>query len=217
MGLHLSIGNQDEKENTERNARLFMRKILPLNDGWEFTPNFDDAFLKGKGSAEAVRLPHTCKVTPFDYFDESIYQMVCGYRKRLDLSARGGRRVFVCFGAAAHYAKVYLDGKLIGEHKSGYTGFEVELVTGNPAPLLVVELDTREDLNFPPFGKVIDYLTYGGLYREVRLEYRENDHIKDLFAKPSAPAAVRVTPDMDAAQVASLRFEGRIDCDSLVT
>lgn len=190
-----------------------MRTILPLNDCWEFTPDFDNAFLKGEGCAEAVRLPHTCKVTPFDYFDESIYQMVCGYRKRLDLSERGGRRVFVCFGAAAHYAKVYLDGKLIGEHKSGYTAFELELVTENPAPLLVVELDTREDLNFPPFGKVIDYLTYGGLYREVRLEYRENDHIKDLFAKPSIPDAVRVTPEMDAAQIASLRFEGRIDCD----
>ncbi len=190
-----------------------MRKILPLNDGWEFTPACDRAFLTGEGSAEAVRLPHTCKVTPFDYFDESIYQMVCGYRRRLHLSERGGRRVFVCFGAAAHYAKVYLDGELIGEHKGGYTAFEFELDTDNPAPLLAVELDTRESLNIPPFGKVIDYLTYGGLYREARLEFRENDYIRDLFAKPSVPETVGVTPDMDAAQIASLRFEGRIDCD----
>ena len=166
-----------------------MRQILHINNDWEFTPAFDIAFLRGEGNAEAVRLPHTCKVTPYDYFDESIYQMVCGYRKRLDLSARGDRRAFICFGAAAHYARVYLDGELIGEHKSGYTAFEFELVTDNPSPLLVVELDTRENLNFPPFGKVIDYLTYGGLYREVRLEYREQSYIDDVFAKPVDQAA----------------------------
>ena len=162
-----------------------MRQTIPINNDWEFTPTWTDEFLGGGGEAESVRLPHTCKITPYDYFDEHIYQMVCGYRKRLDLSERKNRSVFVRFGAAAHYAKVYLDGELIGEHKSGYTAFEFELITDNPAPLLAVELDTRESLNFPPFGKVIDYLTYGGLYREVVLEYRESGYIADLFAKPS--------------------------------
>ena len=140
--------------------------------------------------------------------------MVCGYRKRLDLSERGGRRAFICFGAAAHYAKVYLDGELIGEHKSGYTAFEFELVTENPHPLLAVELDTRESLNFPPFGKVIDYLTYGGLYRGVRLEFREDSYIADLFAKPSIPDSIRVTPKMNPKLVASLTFDGVIDCET---
>lgn len=191
-----------------------MRKIININDDWEFTPVFDSDFLKGAGNTEQVRLPHTCKVTPYNYFDENIYQMVCGYRKRLDLSERGDRRVFICFGAAAHYAKVYLDGELIGEHKSGYTAFEFELVTDNPAPLLAVELDTRESLNFPPFGKVIDYMTYGGLYREVRLEYREESYIADVFVKPSIPDSIRVTPKMNPKLVAGLSFDGVIDCET---
>lgn len=191
-----------------------MRKIININDDWEFTPVFDSDFLKGAGNTEQVRLPHTCKVTPYNYFDENIYQMVCGYRKRLDLSERGDRRVFICFGAAAHYAKVYLDGELIGEHKSGYTAFEFELVTDNPAPLLAVELDTRESLNFPPFGKVIDYMTYGGLYREVRLEFREKSYIADVFAKPSIPDSIRVTPKMNPKLVAGLTFDGVIDCET---
>ncbi|MBQ3418327.1 MAG: glycoside hydrolase family 2 protein [Ruminococcus sp.] len=190
-----------------------MRKIIHLNNDWEFTPAFDSGFLSGESQAQKVRLPHTCKVTPYDYFDESIYQMVCGYRKRLDLSERGERRAFICFGAAAHYAKVYLDGALIGEHKSGYTAFELELITDNPQPLLVVELDTRESLNFPPFGKVIDYLTYGGLYREVRLEFREKNYLKDVFVKPSIPDTVRVTPKMNPKLIASLSFDGVIDCE----
>ena len=139
--------------------------------------------------------------------------MVCGYRKRLDLSDRDSRRVFVCFGAAAHYAKVYIDGELIGEHKSGYTAFEFELVTDNPAPLLAVELDTRESLNFPPFGKVIDYMTYGGLYREVRIEYREDSYIRDVFAKPIVPDAIRVSSKANPKLVAGLTFDGVIDCE----
>lgn len=192
-----------------------MRKLININGDWEFTPAFDDDFLNGESDMRVttVRLPHTCKVTPYNYFDENIYQMVCGYRKRLDLSERGDRRAFICFGAAAHYAKVYLDGELIGEHKSGYTAFEFELVTDNPAPLLAVELDTRESLNFPPFGKVIDYMTYGGLYREVRLEFREDSYIDDIFAKPSIPDSIRVTPKMNPKLVAGLTFDGVIDCD----
>ncbi len=202
-----------EKQAFRQRRGSEMRTIKHINDGWEFTPSFDDGFSKGEGTAEAVRLPHTCRVTPYDYFDERICQMVCGYRRRLDLSERGDRRAFVCFGAAAHHAKVYLDGELIGEHKGGYTAFELELVFDDPAPLLAVELDTRESLDFPPFGKVIDYLTYGGLYREVRLEFRERSFIKDLFAMPSVPETVRVTPDMDAERVSSLRFDGVIDCE----
>lgn len=164
-----------------------MRKIIPINNGWEFTPDFSEAFLSGGGTAQTVRLPHTCAVTPFHYFDESVYQMVCGYRKRLDLSDAGGKRVFIRFGAAAHYAKIYLDGVFIGEHFGGYTAFELELHPDNPKPLLCVELDTRESLDIPPFGHVIDYMTYGGLYREVQLEYRSESYISDLFPKPSIP------------------------------
>ena len=192
-----------------------MRRYIDINNGWEFTPEFNDVFKNGGGSAEVetVRLPHTCKVTPYNYFDEGIYQMVCGYRKRLDLSDRGSRRVFVCFGAAAHYAKVYLDGELIGEHKGGYTAFEFELVTDDPTPLLTVELDTRESLNFPPFGKVIDYLTYGGLYREVRLEYREESYLQDVFAKPSVPDMIRISDRMNPKLIAGLSFDGVVDCD----
>ena len=37
---------------------------------------------------------------------------------------------------------------------------------------LVVKVDSRESVNIPPFGFVIDYMTYGGLYREVWLDIK---------------------------------------------
>ena len=42
-----------------------MRKLIDINNDWEFTPRFSSDFLSGGGEAdiEIVRLPHTCKVT----------------------------------------------------------------------------------------------------------------------------------------------------------
>ena len=53
-----------------------MREIIDINNNWEFTSCRSEDFACGKSTAEPVRLPHTCKVTPFHYFDESEYQMV---------------------------------------------------------------------------------------------------------------------------------------------
>lgn len=190
-----------------------MREIIDVNHNWEFTSRWSEDFARGESAAETVRLPHTCKVTPFHYFDESEYQMVCGYRRRLDLSEKGDRSAYVVFGAAAHYAKIYLDGKPIGEHKGGYTAFEFELNTFDPFPLLSVELDTRESLDFPPFGKVVDYMTYGGLYREVRIEYRPHRCIRDIFVKPQVPSTVKVSAKMNKKLIGGLSFDGAIECE----
>ena len=76
---------------------------LDLNRGWSFTGNCDDAFLRGESVSglTTVDLPHTCCETPYDYFDESMYQMVCGYRRILSIpSAWKGKRVILQIGAA---------------------------------------------------------------------------------------------------------------------
>ena len=35
--------------------------------------------------------------------------------------------------------------------------------------MLAVEVDSTERADIPPFGENIDYLTFGGIYREVAL------------------------------------------------
>jgi beta-galactosidase len=106
-----------------------MRQRIDLNRDWEFTENYDDF-----SGARIVSLPHTCRETPFHYFDESVYQMVCGYRRTLAVPADwAGKRVFLCVGAAGHGAEVFVDGVKLGEHRCGYTAFRVEL-TGALTP-----------------------------------------------------------------------------------
>ncbi|MBQ9887538.1 MAG: glycoside hydrolase family 2 protein [Lachnospiraceae bacterium] len=197
-----------------------MREIIHLNHEWEFTGEFTEDFLKGHlTDVTGVDLPHTCHETPFNYFDESIYQMVCGYRRRLVLPENArGKRVFLVVGAAGHSAQVYVDGMACGKrHNCGYTQFTVELtdvLEAGRESLLVIEVDSREQQNMPPFGHVIDYMTYGGLYREVRLEIREDSYIEDVFAKPFIPEGEGMTKSSYSPQeIAAVRFDGRLESE----
>ena len=156
-----------------------------LCDHWEFTENWSDRFAAGEGSAASVRLPHTVKEVPLHYVDHNSYQMLCGYRCRLELNKElAGKRLFIQFDGAAHIATVYLNGQELAKHNTGYTGFRVEITAAanlGGENLLAVKLDTSENPITPPFGGVVDYLTFGGLYREVWLDIREQSYIQDLY------------------------------------
>lgn len=167
-----------------------MHNRIYLNDGWQFTESFSEALLKPQcdiTDMETVRLPHTCKETPFHYFDEHIYQMVSGYRKTfLAEEAWKGKRVLLTLEGAAHDSEVSLNGVKIGAHHCGYTAFTVDLsqqLSFDTANVLVVKVDSRENLNIPPFGYVVDYMTYGGLYREAYLEIKNQTSLEDVFLK----------------------------------
>ena len=111
-----------------------MNKHIDLNNGWEFTETFSEEFLQGGGEGvTSVRLPHTFVETPYDYFDESSYQAVCGYRRTLTVPVEWtGKRILLTVDGAAHYAEVYLDGQMLAAHRSGYTAFRVNLSHAAP-------------------------------------------------------------------------------------
>ena len=165
-------------------------------DGWEFTSEWNEAFLAGEGEFEEVRLPHNVRELPLHYASPADYEMICGYRRHLSVPAEeSGKRLFLCFDGAAHIATVYVNGKEIGTHKCGYTGFQYEITNAvryGADNLIAVRLDATENGSIPPFGFVIDYLTYGGLYREAWLDERNATYISDVFA---------CTPDLSTAKV----------------
>ena len=163
--------------------------MISLCRNWEFTPEWTDDFAAGAGAAEAVELPHNVRDLPLHYADSESYQMVCGYRRKLTVTGEtAGKRLFLQFDGAAHIATVYLNGTEIAHHRCGYTAFRVEITDfAQPGDnLLAVKLDTTENPAVPPFGFVIDYLTYGGLYREVWLDVREQSLISDIYVTTPA-------------------------------
>ncbi|MBQ8236717.1 MAG: glycoside hydrolase family 2 protein [Oscillospiraceae bacterium] len=158
-----------------------------LNRDWHFTRRFSSELLEpdcGGLRTEIVTIPHTCQQTPFHYFDENAYQMVSGYRKDLDVPAEwAGRQVLLTFEGVAHDCEVFLNGRSAGRHHCGYTAFTVKLenLRCGQKNSIAVKVDSRETLNVPPFGHVIDYMTYGGIYRDVYLEVKERVYLEDLF------------------------------------
>jgi len=192
-----------------------VRTRTPLNDGWLFRPDFDEVLIAVDAAEDGfapVRLPHTNVALPFNNFDERASALVSCYRRhvRLDADALDGTRVRLCFEGVMAAATVYCNGAPAGEHRGGYTGFDVDL-TGLVAAgdnVVTVVVDSTERPDIPPFGGVIDYLTYGGIYREVQLEVLPETFIADVCLRSTPTERGRnlaVTLTLDAA--------GRLDAE----
>lgn len=161
-----------------------------INEGWKFSENFQNTMCDADYDTSQmtdVRLPHTNKEVPFHYFDEHEYQMVCGYRRTFAAKEEWkNKRVFVTFEGVAHSAKVFINGKKAAEHHCGYTAFTAELtdaLTWEKENVLAVEVDTTEQQNIPPFGFVVDYMTFGGIYRDVYIDIKEQSYLSDVFVR----------------------------------
>ncbi|MBP8304800.1 MAG: DUF4982 domain-containing protein [Phycisphaerae bacterium] len=134
------------------------RLVLSLNPDWRFIradpngaeqPGFDDRQWSG------VSLPHT--YNDADTFDDWSIEGHRGeqdqwggrtwYRKTFALPASAqGRKVYIEFEAVRQVAEVYLNGRLLGVHKSGFSPFGLDLTPHlNPggANVLAVMCDNR--------------------------------------------------------------------------
>ena len=169
------------------------------NEGWLFTPTFDPALVRPECpelSLTPVRLPHTVKPLPYNYCNENDYQRLCGYRREFFAPKEWlGRTVLLTFGAVAHDATVFCNGRRMFHHGCGYTAFTVDLTGAlrlGQKNVVAVRCDSREDLNIPPFGGQMDFLTYGGICRAVCLDVKEPAYLRDIFIETKAEGGFRI-------------------------
>jgi len=167
------------------------RLVLPMNRNWLFsrspvpearTKHFDDS------KFERIVIPHTNIRLPWHSFDDKDYEFVSVYRRHFKLRPETrGRHVFVDFEGVMTASTVWLNGVRLGEYKGGYTPFSFELTPHldfDSDNVLTVEVDSTERADIPPFGNEIDYLTFGGIYREVALRVVPGTYIENILAKP---------------------------------
>ena len=167
------------------------RVIFPINRNWRYSrspseaahaPGFDDT------AFERVVVPHTNIKLPWHSFDEKSFAFVSVYRRRFKLPASlRGRHVFVDFEGVMTASTVWINGAKLGEYKGGFTPFSFDLtphIDWDGDNVLVVEVDSTERPDIPPFGDRIDYLTFGGIYREVALRIVSPSFLENIFASP---------------------------------
>lgn len=167
------------------------RMVFAINRNWRYSSQRagkDTSYEFDDSGFEPIAIPHTNRRLPRHGFDEELYQFVSVYRRRFKLpSAARGHHVFVDFDGAMTASTVWVNGQRVGEYKGGYTPFSFELtpqVYWDRDNVLVVELDSSERTDIPPFGGSIDYLTFGGIYRDVALRLVPASYLENIFAQP---------------------------------
>lgn len=160
------------------------RAVATINSGWSFARGDSDEGPAGL----PVSLPHTNVIVPAQGFDDASYQFVARYQRTLRLPVdRTDCRVFVDFDGVMTAATVTLNDSPVGEHEGGFVPFSCELtdaVRWGRENRLTVLVDSAERPDIPPFGGHIDYLAFGGIYRDARVRIVPRTFIADVFAEP---------------------------------
>lgn len=160
------------------------QEVFDLNRNWQFSPTRADTAAR----MQTVTLPHANVTLPWHSFSDQAFQFVSTYRRSFRAPAEwSGRRVFVEFGGVMTAATVDINGHKFAEYKGGYTPFRFELTPFlklGADNALTVEVDSRERADIPPFGHDVDYLTFGGIYRDVQVRVTPPTYIENVYAKP---------------------------------
>lgn len=163
-----------------------MKGKLLWNLNWYFCEGFSDERVKcgSTDGMEQIHLPHQVKTLTYNCFSHDDTQMISTYAKRFTLNAEeAAKRTLVEFDGVMTYFELYVNGHLAGSHKGGYSRarFEITPYVHEGENTLFVMVDSNERNDIPPFGCVIDYITYGGIYRDVNLYLLEPVFMTDVL------------------------------------
>jgi beta-galactosidase len=154
-------------------TKVAARETTLLDSGWVFRsgegtnvgqPDFD------AGGWQSVSIPHNWGWEQVHGGDTNYYRGQAWYRRELDVQPQKGKRYFLRFEAASTVADVWLNGRLLGEHRGGFGAFAFEITTNlfsGGTNLLAVRVSNAPEPDIAPLSG--DFNVYGGLYRPVHL------------------------------------------------
>ncbi|CDA87526.1 beta-galactosidase [Bacteroides sp. CAG:754] len=158
------------------------RVIYTINDGWKFTKGspFEAQLDKYDDSSwETVNIPHTWNDKDADDETPGFYRGPAWYRKQLFVDkSQEGRQAIIYFEGANQEVQLYLNGQFIGEHKGGYTRFCFDITSNlryGQENLFAICVNNVYNPNIPPLSA--DFTFFGGIYRDVYLQFMNPVHI----------------------------------------
>ena len=164
------------------------REVYSMNPAWRFhkgavegaeTKEFNDK------DWTVVSLPDGIEYLPTEASGCINYQGEVWYRKHFTPDAAlKGKKLFLHFEAIMGKSKVFVNGKLLTEHFGGYLPViadVTDVLDWNGDNVIAVWADNSDDPSYPP-GKaqdVLDYIYFGGIYRDCWLIAHNNVFITD--------------------------------------
>jgi len=166
-----------------------MRKIISLNEGWQFSKNCASP-AHGEDSV-CVNLPHSWNATDGQDGGNDYFRGSCLYTKKLvkgELPEADQYYLEIC--GANSSADVYVNGEHKAHHDGGYSTWRVNLTDsiGEECEVAIVVDNAPNERVYP---QMADFTFYGGLYRNVNLVAVNNTHFDlDYYGGPG----IKVTP-----------------------
>lgn len=192
-----------------------MSYSISLNDNWTFAATDDSAYrLEPIPEGQSISLPHTWNHTDGQGGADSYYRGACWYQKGLKISSEDlTKHIYLEIGAAGNIGQVFVNGSLAGESRCGYAMFRVALspYLKEGDNLIAIQVDNRHHNEV--FPMMADFTFYGGLYREVKLLYKDDIHFELM---DGGRDGVYLTPKKLNDQAFELLVEGQL-VNELVT
>lgn len=202
------------------NGTAHAREVINFNNNWQFkkgpfSGEPQKVAAQWNGKWEEVTLPHTWNATDMQLKVNSFYEGVGYYKKNFHADeALKGKRIFLRFEGVGANTEVFVNNKLVGTHKGGYSAFAYEIGTalnfGADNEILVKADNTaRPDVipvNHSLFG------VYGGIYRPVWMVITEPSNIT---VTDHASPGVYITQKNVSKQSAEIGVKVKLDNASL--
>jgi beta-glucuronidase len=131
------------------------------------------------------------------------YQGLVWYQRHFPAQPEAGKRQFLRIGAANYKARVYLNGKFVGEHEGGFTPFSFEvtkLVRKGDNQVTIAVDSTASAASVPP--PVTDWENYGGITRDVRLIATPETFVDDAWIRLTRDGRIAADVQLNGPQAA---------------
>ena len=171
-----------------------------LNGKWDFAFDWGNSGEARKMYIEGefpltINIPF-CPESSLSGIEHTDFIIAAWYRKVFNLNPLPKGRTILHFGAVDYKTKVWVNGKLCGEHKGGFLSFEMDITSALESgenTIIVGVIDDMRSLR-QPFGKQCirydssstSYKRTTGIYQTVWLEFVPDRYLKKATMTPHA-------------------------------
>lgn len=171
-----------------------------LNGQWTFEMDFGSSgeqrgWTNTKGLSKKITVPF-CPESELSGIGYTDFIPCVWYQRNINIPAEwNGKKILLHFGAADYETKVYVDGKMVGEHKGSGSSFNFDITSyvkaGQQANLVVRVYDNLRG-GMQPGGKQCtalysagcSYTRVTGIWQTVWMEAVNEQALKNVFAIP---------------------------------
>ena len=156
-----------------------------INDNWKYLEKNTSSYSKAIVASEwqTINLPHTWNA--FDATDNlpGYRRDASWYKKTLNIAKISKKHLYKLYFEGSNITtKVYVNGKLAGNHIGGYVGFKIDITPfiKKGKNQILVRVDNSYNPEIIPSQKS-DFFIYGGITRDVWLEKISKEHISKVI------------------------------------